>query len=88
MGMAAEGDDVIKGRNWQLLYQFGLLARDIDANFGHDPNRIGIESLLFDSGGICLENVSTQIPSPTLSHLAAAGIAGAEEKDGRFSRFV
>jgi len=58
--MTAKSDDVIKDRNRQLLRQLGFLAVDSHPCFNHDPNRSGVGSMPFDSGGICLDNVTTQ----------------------------
>jgi hypothetical protein len=38
--------------------------------------------MLFDTCGIRFNRVGSQVPRPTFGHLAAAGVAGAEEKNG------
>ena len=54
VGMAANGHDVIECDVPKFSDVLGSLAGNIDARLGHDANRIGVQSVRFDPGGIRL----------------------------------
>src|SRR6266498_3915728 len=56
------------------------LGRDIDADLRHDLYRQGVESPRVCAGRVRLKYIAFQPACPGLSHLAATGIAGAEEE--------
>ena len=64
------------------------MAGDVDARFGHDADRVGIQAVRLDAGGVRLDDVALEMPGPPFGHLAAAGVAGAQEKDVQLSLYL
>src|SRR4051812_37936082 len=81
VGVAADGDDEIEINGVEGVDVLGLMMRDIDAGFGHDFDGAGIEAVGLDAGGVGFDFGGFEMAGPTLGHLAAAGVAGAEEED-------
>ncbi len=80
-GVAAEGDDVVEGDVLEVINVFGLLVGDVDAGLGHDFYGVGVEAVGFDAGGVGLDLAGLEGAGEAFGHLAAAGVAGAEEED-------
>jgi hypothetical protein len=57
---------------------------DIHARFSHDFNGMRVHAVLLEAGGIGFDHIAFQMARPAFRHLAAAGIAGAEEQDFYF----
>src|SRR5688572_15324202 len=53
----------------------------VDAEFLHHHHHLGIEPLGDGAGGECLVAAGMERTAPSLGHLAAARVAGAEEQD-------
>ena len=84
VGVATDGDDEIEINVVERVHVLGLVMGDIHAGFGHDFDGVGIEAVGFDSGRPGLELVAFELAGEALGHLAAAGVAGAEEEDFEF----
>src|SRR5882672_9413638 len=84
VGVAADGDDEIERNILEIVDVLGAVLRNIDAGFGHDFDGVGIEAVGFDAGGVGLDLGALEMAGPALGHLAAAGVAGAEEEDFEF----
>jgi len=85
VGMAADGDDIVKGNVEEVADVFGVVGGDIHAGFGHDADGAGIEAVGFDAGGIGVNAIGLEMARPAFGHLAAAGVAGAKKQDTKFS---
>ena len=81
VGMAADGDDVIKVDFLEFIEMLGTVSRDVYTGLGHDPYGFRVESMGFDSGGVRLDTVGQKVPCPSLGHLASAGVAGTEKEN-------
>ena len=81
IGVGAHGNDVIKGNVSEFIDVLRALARDVDPGFSHDLHGIGVEAVGFDAGGVGLDLIAFERAGEALGHLAAAGVAGAEEED-------
>ena len=79
VSMTADGDDVIEGDVLDGVGVFRGMARNVDPGFGHDFDGIGIETVRFNAIGIGFDGVAFQCFGPAFSHLASAGVSGAEE---------
>jgi hypothetical protein len=44
--------------------------------------------MFFDPGGKGFQEIPLQMPGPTFSHLAAAGIPGTEKKEAEFFTYI
>jgi hypothetical protein len=78
-GVVAEGDDNIHPVQQVLINLLGFLMRDVDANFLHHGDRTRVDTGCNKTGAVWLYQVLTKLPRQSFSHLAPAGIAGAEE---------
>src|SRR6266550_7417601 len=59
----------------------GPLARDRHARLGHDLHRPHVHPVRLDTGRIRFDLLSLELARPSLGHLAAAGIPGAQEQN-------
>ena len=82
--MVADGDHVVELDVGQLVDVLRALARDVDARLGHDLHGVADSAVGRDAGRVGLDHVALQVPRPAFGHLAAAGVAGAEEQDDGF----
>ena len=83
VGIAANGHHEIERDVAKFGDVLGSLAGNIHARLGHDADRIGVQAVRFDPSGIRLDGIALEFACPSLGHLAAAGIAGAEKKNLR-----
>ena len=79
--MVTEGDHVVEFNALQGIEMFGGLPGNIDPDLGHDLDRPGVDPVGLHAGRIGIDGISFEMPRPTFSHLAAAGIPGAQEQD-------
>lgn len=79
LGVAAEGDDIVKIEVREFLKGFGGLPGDIHSGVGHGADGKGIEAVLDDACALGVDDRGLEVPCKALGHLAAAGVAGAEE---------
>ena len=84
VGVATDGHHVIEINVLEGIDMLGFVLRDIDAGFGHDFDGVGIEAMSFDAGGVRFDLIAFELAGKSLGHLAAAGVAGAEEEDFEF----
>ena len=79
-GVAANGDDEVPGFGGELFYGFGISGAEVDSNFSHDDLGERMDFL----GGIDASGTDGPLRreglEPPFSHLAAASVAGAENK--------
>src|SRR5688500_11761719 len=68
----------------QLVHVLGSVRRDIDAGLLHHRDRTRVHPVRLDARRVGFDRVALQLFRPPLGHLAAAGIARAEEQDSRF----
>ncbi len=68
----------------ELQYALGSLASDVQPDFSHHLTRHGGDGLGVQAGTVDLEPVAGMLAEQRLGHLAAAGIAGAQEENPRF----
>ena len=81
VGVAADRHHVVKLDGEQLVDVLGAVLGDVHAGLGHHLHGERVESMGFDPRRVGLDLVALEVPSPALSHLAAAGISRAEEED-------
>ena len=81
VGVAADGDHVIKLDPAKLVDVLRALLGDVHARLRHHPDRIRIQAVRFNPGGVGLDAAGFQPAGPALGHLAAAGVARAEEQN-------
>ncbi len=60
------------------------MLRNVHARFRHDFDGVRVQAVFLDPRRIRLEHVAFQVARPAFSHLAAAGVSGAEEQDFQF----
>jgi len=79
----ADGYDDIKlhASRGEILRRFGCMPGDIDPHLGHRANGERIQAVRVGSGGVRIEHIAFEGAGEPLGHLAAAGVAGAEEED-------
>jgi len=82
VGVVAYGDHIIKGNIAQLIDVLRSLAADVHSGLGHNPDGRRIHAMRLNTGRIRLDLLAFELPRESFGHLAAAGIAGAEEEDG------
>jgi hypothetical protein len=70
--LAEEGDDI-----------FRTLARDVDADFAHGFDGERMDEARLKTCAERMEAIPGKMPQPSLGHLAAAGVAGAEKEHVR-----
>src|SRR5207253_4354479 len=80
-GMIADGHHVIEFNVLEGIDVLRLVIGNIHAGFGHDFDGAWIQAMGFDAGGVGLDLVAFERAGEALGHLAAAGVAGAEEED-------
>ena len=84
VGVAAHGDDggdvaVEKG-----VHVFRSVGGEVDADFAHDLEGFGVNVAGgFGAGAVHGDEVAGGGAEDALGHVAAAGVAGAEDQDGR-----
>jgi hypothetical protein len=84
VGVVADGHDEIEILRRQIGDGLGALAGYVHAGLGHDFHGAGVESVGFDAGGEGVDLIAFQRAGTAFGHLAAAGVAGAEEQDAEF----
>jgi hypothetical protein len=82
--MVADGDDIIEQDVLEIIDMFGAMAGNIHTCLSHDADSIGIKAVGFDPGRVGFDEVGLEGARPAFGHLAAAGIAGAQEQDFQF----
>ncbi len=76
IGMAADGDDQIKGFG-TVGKQGGGMAAYIHPYFSHNLYGQGVEAMAFNAGRVGDKISMAQFSGPAFCHLAAAGVTGA-----------
>lgn len=89
IGVAADGDDGIDLLPEEFVHVLGVVATDVDADFGHggDGLRVNVASRL-RACALDVEDVPCGLAEDSLGHVAAAGVSGAEDEDGGFHERV
>ena len=86
-GVVAEGDDVIECNfRRQFICGFTAPAGAVETALLHYGDCIRVETVGGDAGGIGFNRIIFQKPGPGFSHLAPAGVAGAQKEDFDFFR--
>src|SRR5437867_1171096 len=82
-GLIANRDDVSKAFPGleHVEHRFGLLARDVDANFLHGFHDDGVELSRFESCAVRLKELTANLGEQRLRHLAAVTVVNANEQD-------
>ena len=80
VGVVAERDHVVECHHRQVRHDLRFVLVDVHPGFGHGLYRQRIEAMPLDSGRIRFDDITLQVARPALGHLAAAGIASAEEQ--------
>ena len=74
---------------WNFAPPLAVTGAPAEAVF-HHLDGAGIFAMRLDTGGLRFEQLTAQVPGPSLGHLGPAGISGAQVKDsgwqGIFSR--
>lgn len=73
----ANRDHKIEVSPQQGIYMFGLICRNIDADFSHGRNGVRMDSPWVRAGAACLPLLPMYGAKQTFGHLGAAGIMGA-----------
>jgi hypothetical protein len=88
VGVAADGDDGFNLLLEEIVHVFGMVCGNINADFVHHLNREGVDIVgRFTAGAGNAEFILGRIAQNALRDVAAAGIAGAKDKDQRNVRF-
>ena len=86
VGIAADGNDSIYAARKKFVEMFGVMRGNIDANFRHDLD--GERMDIARRARACalhVGQIAERVAQDAFADMAAAGVAGAEDKDGRFS---
>lgn len=73
--------DALVDALFNILWAFGRVGRDIDADFRHGTDREHIHAMRIGPGGIRVEAISAKGAGKSLGHLAATRIARAQKED-------
>ena len=92
MRMAADRHHIVKWRQAaifiaELLKLAAGLAGDINSTLSHDRHCPGVKPMSFESCAFTVP-VRMQAAHETKCHLAATGVTGAEEEDGRHGEII
>ena len=89
VGISADGDDGLDFPGKELVHVLGTMAGKVDADLRERPDRQGVDVTGgFRAGALDVEQVSGGGTQDALRHVAAAGVPGTEDKDGRFHERV
>lgn len=80
-GVVADGDDVVEMLAGEFVDRFRAVLRDIDADLAQDFHGKTIQSNRVRAGAKDFEAIPSQVAQDAFCHLAAGGIAGAEDQD-------
>lgn len=84
VGVTADGDDDIDPAGQELVHVLRGMGGDIHPGLGHDLDRKGVH--IARRLGACAEDlgcIPDRDPQETFGHMAATGVAGAKDEDGR-----
>lgn len=80
-GAVANGHDEVEVQVGDVCDGLRRLSGHIHAAFAHDRNGARIDGVRRGASRKRFDAITQQMPGPGLGHLAAAGIAGADEQD-------
>ena len=81
VGLVADRHDDVKGDVEQFADVLAAVPRDVHPGLRHHLDGPGVQSVGLDPRGPGIDGVCLECACPPLSHLAAAGVAGAEKQD-------
>jgi len=81
VGVSANGDHPIQLDVFEFVDVFRSLAGDIDAGLFHYLHRQLVHAVRLNPSRAGIDLVALEMSGPTFSHLASAGVAGAEKKN-------
>ena len=84
MRVVANGEDQIKANVTVFVHMIRRVSGDVDAVFGHDYYRPGIEAVRFHTGTIYGSTIASVLPKIAFSHLASATISCTQDQDVSF----
>jgi len=80
LSVPADRNQVLKVQLAEILIQvFGTLAAQVNPYLLYDPVGIRVDALWLQSGTVHIETISGILSEQRFRHLAASGIAGAQE---------
>ena len=65
----------------EVLRALGRVGEDVDADFSHGADGEQVEAIRIGPGGVGVDEVSAKSTSKAFGHLAATGIARAQEEN-------
>src|SRR5579863_5564306 len=80
-GIVTYGKHVIETLAGEIVDVFGAVAAQVDANFLHDGNRFRTDFRRVHARAEDLKAIAGIVPEQALGHLAASGVAGAQDQD-------
>ncbi len=83
-GIVADGNDVIELPTCELINRFRAVARYVDIDLAHYGDRLRANERRGDAGALDIESVAGYTTKKALGHLAAGGVARAEDQDAFF----
>ncbi len=83
-GVVANGDDVVKMLAVELFDVFGAMVANIDADLFHRSDGLGTDHTGFGTGAFNTELIASVMAEQALCHLAASGVASAEDENALF----
>ena len=85
VGITADGDDDVDPARQELVHVLGGVRGDIHAGLSHDLDRKGMHIAgWLRTRAKNISRIADRRTQEALGHMAAAGITGAEDKDGGF----
>ncbi len=85
-GVIANGDDIVKMMSVELVKVLGTMIGNIDAQFLHHSDGFGTYDAGFGAGAFDVEIISGVVTEKAFGHLAARGVASAEDEHALFIR--
>src|SRR5207245_3942947 len=82
-GGVADGDHCIEALAREFGNGFRAMRGDIDTDFAHGFDGKRTDADGSGPGAVDFKRVASEMPQEALGHLAAHGIAGAEDEDAR-----
>jgi hypothetical protein len=88
VGVTAYGDDGVHIAAEEIVHVFRGVRADVDADFRHGFDGEGVDVAgWFGTGAVHVEEVAAGSTEEAFGHVAAAGVAGAENEDERGGHF-